>query len=127
MLGTLTCGNPAGVKGVRGDAEPLDVGLREPSPLMPMFERRSARSSGPSSRIGEGDLRLRPAAADIAPRSRLMLGATPTGGCGNILFPGPKLPRSSDLTEALVSERWSRASTALLRGMFEGKPPNFII
>lgn len=117
----------AGVIGVRGELEPFVVGLRDPDPRMLILDMRPVRSSGPSSMIGEGDLRLSPAAAAISPRSKLMLGATPTGGWGRPLFPGPKLPRSRDLTEAFVSERWSRASTARFRGTFEGKPPDFII
>lgn len=69
-----TWGNPTGVIGVRGEADPFDVGLRDPEPtLMPAMCRAS--SSGPSSAIGEGDLRpfgrLIPAAAVIAPRSKL--------------------------------------------------------
>jgi hypothetical protein len=83
---------------------------------------RAASSDDASSGTGDGPRRGRGTLRTPGelPRSRLMLDRTPTGGWGSTRL-GPNPPRSTDLTDEMVSLRSRRACTAAFRGTEAGR------
>lgn len=109
-----------GVIGENGD-DAVDGGDRGEPGTMPPTETpasRAARLAVSSSGTGDGPRRgsRRISIAGRFPRSKLLLGATPTGGRGKARRLGPKPTRSRDLTDDTVSERSTITEIAAERG-----------